>query len=262
MTIQLSAQSERVVPYEYFGDGRVVDLMPVLTKAGYHPGGVAVIVDRRQHAPEEVRNNFSTYFWTGDSAGTDEKGGALLTLDSPLLRQLTPESLLVNGALKLEQKQWKELKADKEHSLYLNHAQVEQAHGKGYVLKDGKFVPANKTVAKAWNHLNKGKDLQNYAQQVSEASKSNDVMRLYFDQSKPNTPTLRSLVFGSIDYLSYVIGLNDLDDLDGRFAGVAPEAHSAREKVLETRVQSALEAGKAFDFNGTLYAPVSGVSLK
>ena len=85
---------------------------------------------------------------------------------------------------------------------------------------------------------------------------------LYFDQSKPNTPTLRSWSLVVLTTFSYVIGLNDLDDLDGRFAGVAPEAHSAREKVLETRVQSALEAGKAFDFNGTLYAPVSGVSLK
>lgn len=76
MTLQLSAPSEKVVPYEYFGDGRVIDLMPELRKAGYNPAGVAVIVDRRQNAPEEVRANFSTYFWTGDSTGTDEKGGA------------------------------------------------------------------------------------------------------------------------------------------------------------------------------------------
>ena len=226
MTIQLSTPSEKVVPYEYFGDGRVIDLMPQLIKAGYHPGGVAVIVDRRQHAPEEVRAHFNTYFWTGDSASTNEEGGALLTLDSPLLRQLTPESPLVNGALKLEEKQWKKLKADKEHSLYLTPAQVEAAHGEGYVLKDGKFVPANKTVAKAWDHLNRGRDLQTYAQMVSEASKSNDVMRLYFDRSQPSTPTLRSLVVSRIGGDSDANGYN-LDNNNGRLAGVAPEAHVA-----------------------------------
>ena len=261
MTIQLSAQSERVVPYQYFGDGRVVDLMPQLIKVGYNPAGVAVLVDRRQHAPEEVRAHFNTYFWTGDSAGTDEKGGALLTLDSPLLRKLTPESPLVNGALKLEQKQWKELKADKEHSLYLTPTEVEAAYGKGYVLKEGKFVPANKAVAKAWNHLNRGKDLQNYAQQVSETSKSNDVMQLYFDQSRPDTPTLRSLVLGRVGDDSGVYGNSNLGSGNGRLVGVAPEAHVAREKALEARVTSALEAGKAFEFNGRVYAPVNGVSL-
>ncbi|MDO8511196.1 MAG: hypothetical protein Q7S55_03455 [Nanoarchaeota archaeon] len=233
MKLQLSAPSEKIVQYKYFGEGRVVDLMPKLTKAGYVPAGVAVLVDRRQNAPKEVRANFSnSYFGTGDSAGTDEKGGALLTLDSVLLRQLTLESPLVNGALKLEQKQWKELRADKEHSLYLTPAEVAAAHGKGYVLNDGKFVPANKAVAKAWDHLNRGKDLQNYTQLVSEASNnSDDVMRLHFDQSKPSTPTLRSLVLSRVDLDSFVLGYYYLSYDSGRLVGVAPEAQIVRARI-------------------------------
>ena len=241
MTLQLSAQTEKVVPYEYFGAGRVVDLMPQLTKAGYVPAGIAVLVDRRQYAPEEVRANFKTsYFWTGDSEGADEKGGALLTLDSPLLRQLTPESTLVNGALKLNQEQWKELKADKEHSLYLTPQQVEAAQGKGYVLKKGKFVPANKAVAKAWEHLNRGKGLQAYAQMVSEASRNNDVMQLYFDQSQPSTPTLRSFVLLSFDNYSDAGGNPNLNNGNGRLVGVVkniltvhsdPETASQLERI-------------------------------
>ena len=262
MTLQLSAPTEKLVPYEYFGEGRVVDLMPKLVKAGYHPAGIAALVDRRQHAPEEVRANFNTYFWTGDSAGTDEKGGALLTVDSPLLRELTPESPLVHGALRLEPKQWKELRADKDHSLYLTPAEVEAAYGKGYVLKNGKFVPADKAVAKAWDYLNRGNDIQSYAQMMSEASQSNDIMRLYFDRSKPNTPILRSLVLDRVGCDSSVYGSYNLDYYCGRLVGVAPEAHGASKKSLEARVQSALTAGKAFEFNGILYAPVSGVSLK
>jgi len=230
MVLELSAQTEKVVPYQYFGEGRVIDLMPTLTKAGYVPAGIAVIVDRRENAPQEVRKNFNTYFWTGDSAGTDEKGGALLTVNSLLLRQLTPESPLVNGALKLEKKQWQELRADKEHSLYLTPAEVEAAHGKGYVLKGGKFVPANKTVAKAWDHMNRGNNLQNYAQMVSETSKSKDIMHLYFDRSKPNVPTLRSLVLDRIDYDSFAYGDDFLLNGDGRLVGVAAEPQVVREK--------------------------------
>ena len=162
-------------------------------------------------------------------------------MDSPLLRQLTPESPLVNGALRLEQRQWKELKADKEHSLYLTPAEVEAADKKGYVLKNGKFVPANKAVAKAWDHLNRGKDLQTYAQQVSEASDSNNVMNLYFDRSKPNTPTLRSLVLLSIDYFSYVYGYYNLNNLNGRLVGGSARGAVRAKTVSPEIVQPTLE---------------------
>jgi len=110
---------------------------------------------------------------------------------------------------------------------------VEDAHGKGYVLKNGEFVPANKAVAKVWDHLNRGKDLLNYAQQVSEASGSNYIMNLYFDRSKPSTPTLRSLVLYRIVNNSEVLGLSPLNDDFGHLVGVA---HVAREKALEARV--------------------------
>ena len=158
MTLQLSASSEIAAPYQFFGEGRAVDLMPRLTKAGYNPAGIAFIIDQRQIAFTDARNNFDITLWTGDSAGTDEEGGLLLTLDSLLLRQLTQESPLVNGALKLDNKQWQELKADREHSLYLNPPEVEAAHEKGYVLENKKFVSANETVAKVWYHLNRGRE--------------------------------------------------------------------------------------------------------
>ena len=190
MVLQLSASSEIVAPYQFFGEGRAVDLMPRLTKAGYNPAGIAFIIDQRQIAFTDARNNFDITLWTGDSAGTDEEGGLLLTLDSLLLRQLTQESSLVNGALKLDNNQWQELKADGEHSLYLNPLEVEAAHEKGYVLENGKFVPANEAVAKAWYFLNKGKDIQSYARVVGENSFSEDVadcdhiMNLDFSRKK------------------------------------------------------------------------------
>ncbi len=239
MNVELSGKTEKIEPYRFFGEGRIVDLMPKLIKAGYNPAGVAVLLERRENAPEDVRSAWqSNSFGTGDSATTDEKGGILLTLDSPLLRQLTPESPLVDGALKLEPEQWQELKKDKEHSLYLTPREEEATHGKGYVLKNGKFVPANKTVAKVWDHLNRGRDLQTYAQMASNASKSNDVLNIYFDGTK--TLSLRSLAVGRISGHSgvYASIYHVLDASDACLAGVA---QVARKKSLEARVRSALE---------------------
>ena len=74
--------------------------------------------------------------------------------------------------------------------------------------------------------------------------------------------TMRSWVAIRTVNSSNAIGNLSLDDSGGRLVGVAPEAHVAREKALEARVQSALETGNAFEFNGRVYAPVVGVSLK
>ena len=219
MVLQLSASSEIVAPYQFFGEGRAVDLMPRLTKAGYNPAGIAFIIDQRQIAFTDARNNFDITLWTGDSAGTDEEGGLLLTLDSLLLRQLTQESSLVNGALKLDNNQWQELKADGEHSLYLNPPEVEAAHEKGYVFENKKFVPANETVAKVWYHLNRGRNIRSYVQIVSEASKNNYIVRLCFDRSKLGAPTLRSLALEGVNKNSDISSVNYLNISFGLIVG-------------------------------------------
>ncbi len=277
----LSAPEERRDPYVQTPDGRVIDLMPELIKAEYDPMSIARLIDRRQNAPEKVRAQYGTYFLTGDSSATDDTGAALLTLDSPVLRELTSEDarFLVNGAFdvalktdaKKAQELWDELKADKQNSLYLTPAQVDEAHGKGYVLKDGVFVPATKTVAQVWDFLSRGKELQGYAQQVSDASSgSTQVMSTYFDRSKPEHPQWRSLVLYRVDNNSGVNGTYNLSYNNGRLAGVSAggaQASQVREAPrqkndLDARVQSALKAGKPFEFKGVVYAPVQGVSLR
>ncbi len=254
----LSAPEERKDLYVQTPNGKVVDLMPKLIKAGYDPMGIARLINRRQNASEEVRVQYGTYFSTGDSSATNDQGAALLTLDSPLLRELNPQSpLSPNGALALDEKaalaKWNELKADKENSLYLSPEQVDEAHGKGYVLKDGVFVPANKTVGEIFEGtgsfpgLAHGQNVRAYAQQVSDASSgSAQVMLTYFDRSTPENPQWRSLVLGSIDNLSYVYGYYGLSFYDGCLAGVSaggaqtsPVREAPRQKNdLDARVRS------------------------
>lgn len=89
MNVELSGKTEKIEPYKFFGEGRVIDLMPGLVEADYNPAGIATIIDRRTNAPEDVIEAWQlNYFWTGDSAGTDETGCAVLTLDSPFLQGL------------------------------------------------------------------------------------------------------------------------------------------------------------------------------
>src|SRR3989344_331091 len=105
MEIHLSAKSESIVPYESFGPGYVTSLIPQLVNLRYNPAGVAFIVYRRKYSPKVVREEYNRIFWTGDSVSRDETGSLILTLDDLLLRELTPKSQLLGGALKLEPSQ-------------------------------------------------------------------------------------------------------------------------------------------------------------
>ena len=116
MAVQPNEPPKIMNKYHFFEGDLVVNLMPKLTGEGYLLASAADIIDGRQNAVQG-KPTFNMNFWTGDSVCTDEKGGRLLTLDSLLLRQVTPQSPLVDGALKFEEEQWEELKSDKEHSL-------------------------------------------------------------------------------------------------------------------------------------------------
>ncbi|MDP3639770.1 MAG: hypothetical protein Q8R53_01030 [Nanoarchaeota archaeon] len=230
------------------------------------PASFAYVLERRMEAPKDVREAWqNNYFFTGDGSTAGTEGDHLIVLDAQPLHELTAESELYQGALVLPAGAWNELKGQKEKVFHLTAEEVQEANDKGYVKKDGVWTPANKTVARVWDTFSRGQDLTLYVQLVSESSPYSDsLLNVYFNPTtKEGKSTMRSWVAGIIDYDSDASGSNFLLDGDyGRLVGVAPEAHVAREKALEARVQSALETGKAFEFNGRVYAPVSGVSLK
>lgn len=268
MTLQLSGQSERLPePHREFY-GRVIDQMPLLVNGKDEKGQVvdvprvpasfAYVLERRMGAPEDVRKTWQTnYFFTGDGSTAGAQGDHLIVLDAQLLRELTKKSELEQGALVLPDDTWDELKRQKEKVLHLSADEVQEAHTKGYVKKDGVWTPVNKTVAKVWDYLSRGRDLTSYVQLVSENSpQSESLLKVYLNQTtKKGKPTMRSWVADRIGGKSDASGSSDLDG-GGRLVGVAPEAQVAREKMLEVRVKLALEQGTEFEFNGRLYSPV------
>src|SRR3989344_4425908 len=270
MTLQLSGESERLPePHrEFYGQARVQ--MPLLVSGKDEKGNVvdvprnpasfAYVLERRMNAPEDVRGAWQkNYIFTGDGSTAGTEGDHLIVLDAQALREITPKSDLDEGALVLPASAWQELKDKKDKVVYLTADEVQEAEGKGYVQNNGVWTPANRSVGKAWDALGRGRDLTSYIQLVSEHSpRSNILLNVYFNRTtKDGKPTMRSWVAIRIDYNSDAGGDNGLDDNNGRLVGGAPEAHIACEKVLEARVQLALEIGKAFEFNGRVYAPVS-----
>ena len=277
MTLQLSGQSERNEglpdPHrEFYGQPKVQ--MPLLVSGKDEQGNVidvprdsvsfAYVLERRETAPEDVRETWQkNYFFTGDGSTAGAGGDHLIVLDAQALRDVTPKSELYNGALVLSAGAWQNLKDRKDKVVYLTAEEVQEAKGKGYVKTNGVWTPANKSVAKVWDTLSRGRDLSLYAQLVSEHSSRRDsLLNVYFNKTTKNgRPTMRSWTADGIDSYSAAVGNSILDFYYGNLVGVASGEHVMAEKALEARVLSALESGSAFEFNGRVYAPVNGVSL-
>ncbi len=268
MILQLSGLTEELPRLYRELNGRVIDTMPLMISGRDEKGRMvdvprvpvsfAYVLERREKAPEDVREAWqNNYVFTGDLVATGVDGDILSVWDSPLLRSLTSESKLSNGALVLSTAQWDELKSQKEGTLYLTAEEAAQAHQKGYTKQGAEWVPAHKQVARIWDHLGRGRTLQSHAQMASATTHSESIMHVYLDASARQLPTGRAWVADSIDGSSVASGSNYLDDDDARLVGVAPEAHVAREKVLEARVRAAVDAGMSFErADGLLYVPV------
>ena len=110
MTLQLSGQRERMVdPHREFY-GQVVKQMPLLVSGRDEksnivdvpriPASFGYVLERRETAPKDVRGEWQTnYIFTVDAVATSTLGDVVSTWDSSLLRSLTPQSKLANGAL-------------------------------------------------------------------------------------------------------------------------------------------------------------------
>ena len=251
MTLQLTGQSERLpeLHREFNGQPRVQ--MPLLVSGTDEKGNVvdvprdpasfAYVLERRTDAPEDVRGEWQdNYIFTGDGSTAGTKGDHLIVLDAQALREMTPESELYNGSLVLPAGAWQELKDQKDKVVYLTAGEVEEAHGKGYVKNKGVWTPANKSVAKAWDALGRGRDISSYVQLVSEGSPhSNSWLNVYFNRTtKGDAPTMRPWVVDSICGSSDALGYSYLSDYYGRLVGLAPEAH---EITSPTIVQPSLD---------------------
>ena len=223
MTLQLTGQSEPRGSYQDFF-GSPLQQMPLLIDHGLEPISVAGAIGRRESAPADVVDGWRrNYIFTGDGAAYDGRKNAKLVLDAALLRKINPNTKLTNGAKILSNDQLEELHGD--DVLYLSADKVNQAHKKGFVKRNGVWQPENTVVGEIWEYLSRGKDLKDYAEMVHKVSRSDKVMRLWFDRSNYDSPVMRSFVLSRVGNNSDADGDDDLNYYYGRLVGVvAPEA--------------------------------------
>ena len=277
MSLKLNYDAERKVTFEVY-EGRNVDRMPDLVKDGRIPMSSRAIMRRRldvlnrkAETPQEEKANekmkdswLNNYVDTGDAVFYHPDGGVKIVLDAPIMRELTSESPLIAGTLKLGE--------IKDESV----ARYEALDVPELQRKDLGTLRKSLTLAQAKNHptwkiLADGDQglLNDYMTAIFNFYNISEGAAVYFDDAR-KVAHGRLWCLGYNYYDSNAFGNDNLDDGDGRLVGVAPEAHVGNvpqsgahenskpvEVTLEQRVQHALKAGKSFEYNGTVYVPVA-----
>ena len=255
--------TEQIEQYKDF-PGRIIDQMPILIKEGRYPISSAELMEKRleysSSSDEEVKNNWLyNHFHTGDGQARRLDGRVKIALDSQELRELNPKTKLINGALPQSGEEYDRLKGieltKEEVTNYVqgrNLTKQEVLNNKLWRILARHPDEVPKELARDKNLL------PEYANLVfSEGfdtgmgiyvSSPEDALRLWY---------VYWLYGGSV-----AGGDGRLDGSSGRLVGVRSEG-AKREKfdVLENRILRDIKEGKAFEFNGKVYAPVQGVSL-
>ena len=258
--------TKQIEPYKVFpseGNAPNIEQMPILIREGRYPIPVAELMEERLKASsssdEEVKRNWLyNYFYTGDGQARRLDGRLKIALDAQPLREINPQTKLINGAVPQSDEQYDGLQG-----IELSKEEVEKYIGKALSKEDVLNNRAWRILARHPDEVPKelARDknlLPEYANLVfSEGfdtgmgiyvSSPEDALRLWY---------VYWLYGGSV-----AGGDGRLDGSSGRLVGVRSEG-AKREKfdVLENRILRDIKEGKAFEFNGKVYAPVQGVSL-
>ena len=220
MSLRLNQLSEAFK--EFYGQN--VKQMPILIAEGRIPLSVDGLMQRRldvRNASDDVKSAWiGNYFDTGDAVVYHPDGRVKIVLDSQTLREMNPDSKRNAGALILTQEQYDAIPGEE--------------------FKKGKLGKVNNDLSKkevkahpVWKALARNQSLLNdYADYIFAVGKQrfgyDTAMGVYPSSAQGETPEMRAwYVYGLVD-MSNVYGWNYLDFDVGRFAGVAPEAQSAK----------------------------------
>ena len=259
MTLQLN---EPVQIYQEFY-GKDIEQMPLLIAQGGIPLSVADLMERRLKAVgnKELKEGWcDNYFDTGDGIAYHPDGRFKIVLGKNPVWAITQYHRRVDGAMVLEPGVYETLQGPefKRDSC----GEVQRALSRREVKKH----PVWKALARNDRAL-----LDRYTDFVFDDTKErfdyDENMGVYLMDQK-DTPNIRLVSLYRFYHGSEAGAWADLDIDRGRLVSVAirvaPEAQRVVQKApvqlsvpsLDARIQSALSEGRAFDFNGTIYAPI------
>ena len=206
-------------PYETF-EGRITERMPQLIADGRVPASVSDIMERRLNSKNP--NWKSLYFDTGDMIAYHPDGKFKVVRDAQLLRELSSQSELVNGALRL---------AD---GVY------ESLDGSEFKRKDAVFCKDLSAVdTKAhpvWQFVARDKALlDSYVNAMFPEMKRqfnyDEAMGVYLP-STVGAPQARALFVYWLEDRSQLSGRVNLGGDGSRLVGVAPEARGSPSRFI------------------------------
>ena len=212
-----------VKPYEMY-EGRNTKRMPELIADGRTPASVADIMERRVNS--QNGNWRSLYFDTGDLIAYHPNGSVKVVRDSPLLRELTPKTPLVNGALVLADGAYEALDG-------IEFKRKDAVFDRDLTLQDARTHPFWEAVARDKTLL------ATYVEAMFPAMKVDEAMGVYLTGT-PEQPQARALFVYGLGSRSLLYGGGSLDVDFGRLVGLAPEAQSAKSFIVQPTLEQAV----------------------
>ncbi|PIN80521.1 hypothetical protein COV11_03880 [Candidatus Woesearchaeota archaeon CG10_big_fil_rev_8_21_14_0_10_30_7] len=244
---------------------RYVDQMPLAVVNGYRPANMADVMGQRVVTSGNVQKNWQfNYFDTVDGCPTHPDGSFKVVLDCDLLMTVNPQTILVNGALPLEDKVYKSLQG-------VNFSKKDRARftGKYLTEKQAKNNRVWLTLAREDQDL-----LNRNAEAVFKYLKDThnlDVGMAVILADAQSAPELRAWCLSRfVDVRSGACGYCGFDDDGARLVRVGAGgavtvprsgAQKNNETSLDAKVSVALDSGKSFRHNGRLYVPVDESAL-
>ena len=218
MALKLNASPEA---YKEFY-GRNVKQMPKLITEGRVPMNVSQLMQRRldvRNGPEDVKTAWmDNYFDTGDAVAYHPDGRVKIILDSQTLREMTPKTQRVGGALLLTEDVYNVLEGEEFKKGKLGKVDTRLSK------KDVKAHPVWRALARDQALLD------DYADYIFAEGKQrfnyDTAMGIYPDSAGDN-PKMRAWLVNRLEYRADADGRINLDYDDWRFAGLAPEVLSA-----------------------------------
>ena len=238
MSSQLQLNDKDSVLYKEFY-GMNVDQMPVLIADNRVPLSVNGLMNRRLEVVKSDNTELAVtwlnnYFDTGDAIVYHPDGRIKVVNDAQALREITPESNRVNGALVLTDEAYNSLDgAEFTRNDLKKH--VGRSLRKGEVLDNP-----------LWHALSREDKalLTEYAGMIFSKAKTqhgyDENMGLYLANAQ-EAPTMRLWSVSRLYYRGDADGDVSLDGYSGRLVGVAPEAQSVVAKKLEGKLEPIVE---------------------
>ena len=215
MALKLNATREAY--REFYG--RSVEQMPKLIADGRVPMNVAQLMQRRldvRNSDADVKTFYmDNCFDTGDAVAYHPDGRIKIILDSQTLREMTPDTQRVDGALLLTEDVYNALQGEE--------------FKKGKLGRTGDWLTREQVKTNpVWKVLARDQALlDDYVDSIFVEGKQRfnyDTAMGVFPDSAGNEPKLRVWFVNRLENRSNANGRYDLDIDNGRFLGIAPEA--------------------------------------